>query len=253
MKTIDPFDDSQQRDRRHADADPWTSTSEFDQYRQGVELTQTKHYAQGMVKIHAGYNGQDGNHTIPQLAYGQSQNTMLDEVYHRDVIAMEPATYVSLGLSLTNVVIDKGVDLDVNVNVFDGVIEPFAIRDMIALRRDFKSVEHKVCAALGEGNVKDRDNTDMFVEIVRFDDLYVGHSAMNDNVNTTGGLVTVVESGSTSTRRASPFKENYPPKGLIMSTRMESDLVYALSRMGPATENSVPDNYVRLGLTGLGY
>lgn len=253
MMTITPFDDSQQKDRRRATHNARTSTSELDQFRQGVELTQTKHYAQGMVKIHAGFNGQTGVHTVPTFVYGQTQKVFLDETYHCDVLPTSPATYVNESVSLTDYVVDKGTDLDVHVDIFDGVIEPFHIRDVVALRREFKGIERKVCAALGEGNVKDRDSSDVYVEVVRFDDLYVGSAAMRDNVDTTGGLVTVVESGSTSTRRASPFKENYPPKGVIMSAKMERDLVGALSRMSPATENYVPDDYVQLGSTGFGY
>ena len=78
MITIAPFDDSQQKDRRRSVRNQQTNTSEFDQYRQGTELTLTKHYAQGMVKIHAGFNGQSGDHTVPQMVYGQSQKPLLD-------------------------------------------------------------------------------------------------------------------------------------------------------------------------------
>ena len=132
MITTTPFDDSQQKDRRRATENQYTSTSELDPYRQGVELTQTKHYAQGMVKIHAGFNGQSGAHTVPQFVYGQTQKAFLSELYHRDVLPTEPAAYVNESVSLTDYIVDKGTDLDVHVDIFDGVIEPFHIRDAVA-------------------------------------------------------------------------------------------------------------------------
>ncbi len=253
MRTTTPFDDSQRKDYRRASSNQSTPTSEFDQYRQGVELTQTKHYALGMVKIHSGYNGQTGEHTVPQFVYGQTQKAFLDENYHRDVIPTEPSTFVGLGLAVSGAVVDKGTDLDVNADVFDGVIEPFAIRDVVALRRNFKAVEHRVCAALGEGNVKDREGSDVFDQVVKFRDVAVGSYAMLDNVDTVGGLVAAVDSGSSNTRKAGPFKEDYPKKGVILSARMERDLVAVLSQLNPPTENMIPDDFVQLGSTGFDY
>lgn len=248
-----PFDDSQQKDRRRASENQSTSTSVLDAHRQGVELTHTKHYAQGMVKIHAGYNGHTGDHTIPQFMYGQTQKSFTDDVFYRDVIPVEPAVYIDESASLTEYIVDKGTDLDVSVDIFDGVMEPFHIRDVVALRRNFKAYEHKLCASLGEGNVKNREGSDVFFSIVKYIDKSVGAFAMVDVVDTIASLVIVVDGDSVDSRERGPFIEDYAKKGMISSTRMESDIQAALSAMEPGTENMLPDQYVQLGSTGFTY
>lgn len=253
MQKNAPFDDSQQKDLRRSSSNAGTATGNLDAHRQGVELTQSKFYAQGMVKIHSGFNGQSGRHDVPQFVYGQTQKAFLEEPYHRDVLPTEPSSYVDKDTSLTNYVVDKGVDLDVHVDLYDGVIEPFAIRDVIALRRQFKAYERKLWAALGEGNVKNREGSDTFAWIVKASDVCIGSGAMLDNVDTTASLVTVVESGSTDTRKHGPFVENYAKKGIITSTKMDDDLKNVLANMNPPTENMLPDDYVQLGSTGYGY
>jgi len=253
MITIQPFDDSQQKDRRRAARNPSTLTNDLDQYRQGVELTQTKHYAQGMVKIHSGFNGQTGVHTVPQFVYGQTQKTFTDELYYRDVMPTSPQTHVTGSTTPTHYLVDQGNDQDVDVNIFDGVIEPFHIRDVVALRREFKAYEHKTWAALGEGNVRDREGSDIFTYIVKNREKYVGSFPLVDTVDTTGTLVTVVESESVNTRKRGPFIENYQKKGTFASTRMENDLKTAVSNMTPGTDNILPDEYVQLGTTGFDF
>lgn len=73
MKAYTPFDDSQQKDRRRATADASSDVSAYAAHRQGVENTLPSHYAAGIVKIHDGYNDQDGNHGVVQLVLGQEK------------------------------------------------------------------------------------------------------------------------------------------------------------------------------------
>lgn len=253
MITIAPYDDSQQKDYRRASQNQSTSTSELDQYRQGVELTHVKHYAQGMVKIHAGFNGQTGVHTVPQFVYGQTQKTITDELYYRDILPTSPATHVTGSSTPTYYIVDQGNDQDVSVDIFDGVIEPFHIRDVVALRRDFKAYERKLWGALGEGNVSDREGSDVFLNIMKLRDIEVGSFPVVDTVDTTGSLVTVVESESVNNRKHGPFVEDYTKKGTFASTKMESDMQIAVFNMTPGTENMLPDEYVQLGSTGFSF
>ena len=250
MITITPFDDSQQKDARRALSNQSTNTSDFDQYRQGVELTQTKHYTQGVVKIHAGFNGQSGIHTVPQSVYGQTQKTFTNEIYFRDVVPTSPQTHVTGSVHPTYYIVDQGNDQDVDVNIFDGVIEPLHIRDLVALRRDFKAYEHKIWASLGEGNVRDREGSDVFTNIVKFKDLTVGSFAMVDTVDTMGTLVTVANSISVNTRIRGPFIESFLKKGTFSSTNMSNDMKTAVYAMEPPTENMLPDEYTQVGTSG---
>ncbi len=253
MILITPYDDSQQRDIRRASQNQNTLTNEFDQYRQGVELTHAKHFAQGMVKIHAGFNGQTGVHTVPQFVYGQTQKSFTDELYYRDVLPTAPQTHVNGSVTPTYYLVDQGNDMDVNTDIFDGVIEPFHIRDVVALRREFQAYERKLWGALGEGNVSNREGSDVFTHIIKNRERHIGAFPLVDTVDTTASLVTVVESESVNSRKRGPFNEDYSKKGTFISTKMDVEMVVAVSDMDPGTENMLPDEYVQLGSTGFTY
>jgi len=74
-----PFDDSHQKDRRRSARNPSTNTSAIDPYRQGVELSKPSDFANGIAKIHDGYNDQTGEHGVPQLVLGQERPTLRDD------------------------------------------------------------------------------------------------------------------------------------------------------------------------------
>jgi hypothetical protein len=136
---------------------------------------------------------------------------------------------------------------------WDGAIEPLQIRDVVSRRVHRLNIDHKLWGALGEGNVHDREGSDVVVHIVKHTEKTIGSHAMLDNVDTYGSLVAVVESGSSDTRTRGPFVEDYTKKGTISSTKMESDLAAAVAAMEPGTENLIPDSYVQLGSTGFFY
>jgi hypothetical protein len=89
-RRIKPFDDSRQKDLRRATKDQSTDTSAIDAYRQGVELTSPIHFANGIAKIHDGYNDQSGEHGVPQLVYGQERPILRDESSFLDVEKFDP-------------------------------------------------------------------------------------------------------------------------------------------------------------------
>jgi len=136
---------------------------------------------------------------------------------------------------------------------WDGAVEPLQIRDVATRRVHRLNIDHKFWGALGEGNVKDREGSDVFVSIVKHKETQVGDFALVDTVDTTGTLVTVVDSESVNTRKRGPFVEDYSKKGTFTSTKMESDMQTALSSMEPGTQNLLPDEYVQLGSTGFDY
>jgi hypothetical protein len=89
-RRIKPFDDSLQKDRRRATKDQSTDTSAIDAYRQGVELTSPIHFANGIAKIHDGYNDQSGEHGVPQLVYGQERPILRDSNSFLDTAKFDP-------------------------------------------------------------------------------------------------------------------------------------------------------------------
>lgn len=89
-RRIKPFDDSLQKDRRRATKDQSTDTSAIDAYRQGVELTSPAHFANGIAKIHDGYNDQSGEHGVPQLVYGQERPILRDDNSFFEMAKFDP-------------------------------------------------------------------------------------------------------------------------------------------------------------------
>ncbi len=244
-----PFDDSQEVSRARSTRNQNSDLRPVDAYRQGVELTQTKHYVLGMLKFHAGFN-QSGQHNVPQLAYGQSQKIFLDEKYHRDVIPTEPSDYTQRTSAITNVIVDKGTDSDVDAYLFDGVIEPLDIRDIISRKRVSRRPGHKSWGALGEGNVKNREGSDVVIQVVKLVDIQVGNHAYVDNVNTFGSVIDPGSSISPENRKMSPFNENYDNKGVMTSSSMTNDFKIALNAMLPSTVNLIPSGYEQFGGNG---
>lgn len=250
---IKPFDDSYVRSRRRNVVNQHTTTAGFDAHRQGVELTLSRHYTLGMVTVHAGYNGQDGDHSAPQMVYGQSQKVLLDERYHRDVVPSTLENYFDRTESSADAILDNGTDLDVDARIFDGVMEPFDIRDVVSLKPASERYGRKLWAALGEGNVAERRGSDVVQQIVKDADAHVGSFAMVDGSDHFGGILTSAESLTTDNRGRAPFTENYPKKGILTSSDMESDLVSALSNMSPGTENMLPEGYSQPGASGFDF
>ena len=89
-RRIKPFDDSLQKDRRRSTKNSSTDTSSIDAYRQGIELTMPKHFANGIAKIHDGYNDQSGEHGVPQLVYGQDRPILRDDNSFLDMSKFDP-------------------------------------------------------------------------------------------------------------------------------------------------------------------
>lgn len=90
VRRIRPFDDSQQKDRRRSTTNPSTNTSAIDPYRQGVELTNPVHFANGIAKIHDGYNDQTGQHGVPDLVLGQSRPILRDDNSYLEMAKFNP-------------------------------------------------------------------------------------------------------------------------------------------------------------------
>jgi hypothetical protein len=90
MGNITPFDDSLQKDRRRSTRNASSDTSEIDPFRQGVELTLPSHFANGIVKIHDGYNDQSGQHGVPQFVYGQERPILREQSSFLDTPKFNP-------------------------------------------------------------------------------------------------------------------------------------------------------------------
>lgn len=126
-------------------------TSAIDGYRQGVELTQQKHFDAGIVKIHAGEPG----HVLRKNVFGQDR-ILFPEASFREVDYFNPVTFLETqggdalfnNLTYTYPIITGDND-QLESYVFDGVIEPFPIREVAA----FFSIEAPFQARSIKGSV----------------------------------------------------------------------------------------------------
>lgn len=112
------------------------NTSDIDKFRQGVEITQQKHWCDGIGKIHAG----ETDHVLRKNAFGQDDPRINDEPalgtsWYKDIEYFDPIAYVraqELGeydylTNLTFPIVTSDNDQIENY-VFNGVIEPISIR-----------------------------------------------------------------------------------------------------------------------------
>ena len=117
-------------------------TKAIDAYRQGVEITQFKHYDAGIVKIHAGEIG----HVLKKNRAGEDRHYRTELVYS-DVNSVNPELRVSGKDNSTIINTDM---LDGRVE--DGVIEPLTIRSIARRERSMLDHEpHQIYGSLSAG------------------------------------------------------------------------------------------------------
>lgn len=100
------------------------NTLPIDPYRQGVELTQIKHFDAGMVKIHAGEPG----HIIRQTYFGESEFIDLSPTkFVEDYDTINPVEFLSTHRTESSSVLIAIAGRKTKDRLMDGVIEPFAL------------------------------------------------------------------------------------------------------------------------------
>jgi hypothetical protein len=107
-------------------------TSAIDGYRQGVELTQQKHFDAGLVKIHAGEPG----HILRKNSFGMGKNYKADAIFE-ELDYFNPVNFIlaqelaePLLLNILTFPIITGDNDQIENFIFDGIIEPLPIREV---------------------------------------------------------------------------------------------------------------------------
>ncbi len=132
----------------------------------------------------------------------------------------------------------------------DGVIEPLELRDIATRKVNPKNVAHKLCGALEEGNVNDRESSEIFVSQVRIVDFRVGSFPFEDEADVVEDMSIASETISPDNRRNGSFHDDQEVNGVIVNSNMESDLKTALRAMRPPSENYLPPTYIQVGKNG---
>lgn len=231
-------------------------TRAIDSYRQGVELTQLKHFDAGIVKIHAGEPG----HVLHRNRYGMDRN-FRNEPHFEELDYFNPVEFLQaqgsdspLQFNIITFPIITNSNDQIENYVFDGIIEPLTIR----ARMSFFSIDvpfeaHDVRAALMEGNTDTTWAADSIVT-VRVNDqrsIVAYHDQYADGVvfagEEGGGIEQPISSvvGFFRHEKMSivPFIDRRIVRNASASLSYGTDMNAALSLMSGAT-----DSYLRLAL-----
>jgi len=107
------------------------NTIKIDGYRQGVEITQLRHYDAGFLKIHAGEPG----HIIRKNRFGMDKNPIISNNWYKDldkfnavnfIQAQQDNSYLFGNVLTFPIVVDNNDRIEGNIH--DGIIEPLTIR-----------------------------------------------------------------------------------------------------------------------------
>jgi hypothetical protein len=132
-------------------------TSEIDQFRQGIEITQEKHTA-GIYKISAGTAG----HIIKPFSYGINNLDIISSKNFLEIDYFDPIEYIKAqepGSTLSKVVTFPIITSDTNQQenyILNGIIEPLSIRPVASFYSiEFPFESHATRGTLMGGNADD--------------------------------------------------------------------------------------------------
>jgi len=229
-------------------------TSEIDGYRQGVELTQQKHFDAGLAKIHAGEPG----HVLRRNRYGMDKNFRTDAAFEEldyfdpvDFIRAQDVSSPLFSSVITFPIITSDNDQIENY-VFDGVIEPLTIRS----KASFFSIEvpfesHDVKGAVMGGNTDTTFASDQVQTVYLYDlKQQIGFLDQYADGVTFPGQVSGSHNASSNVGfflhekpQLSPFVDVRYPRNAPLATNYDSAMSAALSLMTGST-----DSYINLAI-----
>ncbi len=220
-------------------------TSLSDPFRQGVEITQLKHFDVGTVKTWAG----DPGHVMKRCWYGQDHPQGASDSY-KDLDYFDPYDYIraqqdasSLYASvITYPVITSNSD-NVASDNYDGVIEPLTIRSAASFSSiDVPFEAHAVRASRMSGNERQNSSTDDVVNVDCYDNIVTYGDPYIDLIDYFNGLVQMNACYSVSPTLLSPFNDSKSGANdvILLSDSMGIDVVTAMLSMNPGSDNYLP-------------
>ena len=163
--TIDPSGASRKILASNID---YYSSSSYDSYRNGIEITEDKHWVSGLSKISAGTPG----HLFDPLSYGYSETSVISEDEFVEIDPFDPVKYVATGgdpTYFTYPIITSDYN-QVENYILNGIIEPFPIRPVISnFSINFPFEPHSVRGDFGCGNINMGLHSDQIVSVDYYD------------------------------------------------------------------------------------
>jgi hypothetical protein len=245
-KLIDPWSEIKQNLLHYTSASvtSGSDTTATDQFRQGVELIQQKHYYMGSVKIHSGYP----EHKLPQQVFGQSNITITDDNWYDEIDSFRPEVFISLNPAATSSFALRPFNgtnyADENVKlseIYDGVLEPLVIRK----NASYFSVEsptefHNINASLQMGNIDDENYSDLIQDEIEFATFQV--SAFVDSA-IKNRSITLSSSISPQKIKSSAFTDTRLSSSIRFTDNMDSSIQSAIRKLGSIADGYVHDNF----------
>lgn len=214
-------------------------TSTIDGYRQGVELTQQKHFDKGTVKIHAGEPG----HVVRRNHFGLNKNHRTSPGFE-ELDLFDPVRFIRaqeflepLHFNIITFPIITGDNDQIENYNFDGVIEPLPIREIASFFSiDVPFVARSIKALMMAGNVDSSLGTDQVLTVDEFSER--SGQGFLDLIEMFGTFSTV---GFFLHERSQlrPFTDRRLPGNFTPPASQGTELRTALSQMQSATENYI--------------
>lgn len=225
-------------------------TTAIDGYRQGVEITQQKHFDAGIAKIHAGEPG----HVLRRNRYGMDKNFRNDPRFE-ELDYFSPEKYLRaqdidspLYYNIITFPIITSDNDQIENYVFDGIIEPFTIR----AKASFFSIEvpfeaHDVKGAIMAGNTDTTFASDVIQTVylydlkqqIPFQDQYADAVAFPEQEASATHASTNVGFFTHEKAPRAPFADARYLRNAVTSSTYDDDMIAALSLMTGSTESYI--------------
>jgi len=155
-----------------------SGSANFDDYRNGWEISEHKHWAAGMSKIWSGTPG----HMIEKYIFGIAETKLIEEDYYKETNVFSPVDFISIQTEENFInlgdysfsFIDQLIDFPIvtsdnnqreNYNL-NGIIEPIPIRPVISnfsINVPFEPQGFR--GQFGNGNISQNASSDLVVSI----------------------------------------------------------------------------------------
>ena len=222
----------------------YMASGSVDVYRQGIEITEQKYWAAGLVKISAGTPG----HLVEPLCHGVSQLNISEHDWFLEVEPFDPVAFLQVqdaGGAIETLFTFPIVTSD-NAQkenyIFNGIIEPLPIRPIISMFSINAPFEPQgVRADAGNGNSDDRLATDQVLTVDVYEPARPNAAFFldaGDSVDIRNDSGTVVVHGaaigyfSLNPNTLSAFTDVDPPRGYDVSS-YDTDLAEAVRHLRP--------------------
>lgn len=228
------------------------SSSSIDSYRNGIEITQDKHWTAGIVKISAGTPG----HLYTSTLFGVSHNDILGPDSFTELDFFDPVKFVETGGDpdfFPYPIVTSGGNLSDALDE-NGIIEPFPIRPVISNRSiSFPYESRATRGQFGNGNINSKFSSDSVLSLDYFEPSRRNATPYHDLISqaglsgslimlsaneeawsrTTEDSLYFIEFPDTLDNRVTSFEDVVYPRGVEPNSTTTGDLLDAVNNMPP--------------------